>query len=78
MTKFLLLLPVLLLTLSCGNSNDTVYTGPIKTIKIDVSSAEKFKDLSYMYDTSHYKIVALETRNDALLGNKVTDIFYLD
>ena len=76
MKKFLLLLPVLLLTLSCGNSNDSVYTGPIKTIKIDVSSAEKFKDLSYMYDTSYYKIVALETRDDALLGNKVTDIFY--
>ncbi|MDD4819406.1 MAG: 6-bladed beta-propeller [Flavobacteriales bacterium] len=60
-----------------GCKNEKKDTTPtIKTISVDVEKAEKDKDISDIMDTSFFKVVALQTSQESLVGGKIKGIFY--
>ena len=70
----LFILSIILLE-GCSNKESSTPTD-IKTIHIDLSKAEKNKDISPMLDTSFFRVVALETRRECLVGEDIKRIFY--
>ena len=75
-TKLILTLAVATLLFAGCKSEDKEPISPVKTIKINTDTALPNHDISEMLDTSFYRVVALETKKECLVGAEIKGLYY--
>ncbi len=66
---------ILLFSTSCGESESYQEKKSTDVIHINLDNAN-VEDISDMMDTSFFRVVALETTPEALVGGQIKDVFY--